>query len=64
MKKIAPDEPDKYHVMLVCGKVRVTPVKGTTVPRSDLSGNLILTRLLKVVINAMDHKPSHKKSCS
>ena len=42
---------------LVCGKARVTPLKGTTVPRSELSGYLILTRLLKVVVNSMDQKP-------
>ena len=36
----------------------MTPVKGTTAPRSELSGFLILTRLLKVVVSAMDQKPS------
>ena len=58
MKNYAPEDPERYHVRLVCGKSRVTPVKGTTVPRSELSGYLILTRLLTVVINAMDEKPS------
>ena len=48
---------EKFHVRLVCGKARVTPAKGTTAPRSELSGFLILTRLLKVVWNAMDFKP-------
>ena len=52
------DEPDRFHVKLVCGKARVTPLRGTTVPRSELSGFLILTRLLKVVVNSMDVKPS------
>ena len=55
----ASDGEDQEHfVRLVCGKARVTPVKGTTVPRSELSGLLILSRLLKVVCNAMDTKPS------
>ena len=36
----------------------MTAAKGTTVPRSELSGYLILTRLLKVVVAAMDDKPS------
>ena len=44
-------------VRLVCGKARVTSVRGTTAPRSEMSGFLILTRLLKVVVNAMDVKP-------
>ena len=51
------DEPDRFHVRLVCAKLRVTPVKGTTVPRSELSGYLILTGLLKVEVSAMDEKP-------
>ena len=57
MKKNSLDDDDRYHVRLVCGKARVTPVKGTTVPRSELSGFLILSRLLKVAVNAMDEKP-------
>ena len=51
-------EPDRFYVRLVCGKARVTPLKGTTAPRSEISGFLILTRLLKVVLNSMDVKPS------
>ena len=57
MLKSTPEEPDRFFVRLVCGKARVTPVRGTTVPRSELSGYLILTRLLKVVIASMDDKP-------
>ena len=57
LQKSEPTEPDQFFVRLVCGKARVTPVKGTTVPRSELSGFLILTRLLKVVVAAMDDKP-------
>ena len=47
-----------YFIRLVCGKARVTSVKGTTVLRSEFSGLHILSRLLKVVSNAMDVKPS------
>ena len=47
LEKVAPDEPDRFFVRLVCGKARVTPLKGTTPPRSELSGFLGLTRLLK-----------------
>ena len=43
------DGSDNYHVRLVCGM---------TAPRSEVSGFLIATRLLKVVINVMDVKPS------
>ena len=50
-------DPDRYFVKLVCGKARVTSAKGTTAPRSEVSGYLILTRLLKTVVNAMDVKP-------
>ena len=55
--KISESDPDEYYVKLVCAKARVTAAKGTTAPRSEGSGYLILTRLLKVVINAMDVKP-------
>ena len=50
-------DPERYYVKLVCGKARVTSAKGTTAPRSEVSGYLILTRLLKTVVNAMDVKP-------
>ena len=57
LKKDDPQKADQFFVRLVCGKARVTPVKGTTVPRSELSGYLILTRLLKVVVSSMQVKP-------
>ena len=57
LKKCARD-PDEFVVRIICGKARVTPVRGTTAPRSEISGFLILTRLLKVVIDAMEFKPS------
>ena len=34
LKNNAPEDPERFHVRLVCGKARVTPVKGTTVPRN------------------------------
>ena len=57
LKKKTASEPDRFHVRVVCVKARVTPARGTTVPRSELSSYSILTRLLKVVINAMGEKP-------
>ena len=51
-----------YFVRLVYGKARVTPVKGTTVPRSEIWGLFILLRPLKVVSNTMYVKPSTKKN--
>ena len=56
--KISESDPDEHYVKLICAKARVTAAKGTTAPRSEASGYLILTRLLKVVINAMDVKPA------
>ena len=58
LAKVAPEDPDRFFVRLICGKARVTPAKGTTPPRSELSGFLTLTRMLKVVVSAMDEKPS------
>ena len=37
LKNTAAIDPERFHVRLVCAKARVTPVKGTTVPRSELS---------------------------
>ena len=48
--------PDRYFVKLVCGKARVTSARGTTAPRSEVCGYLVLTRLLKTVVNAMEAK--------
>merc|ERR1712082_19421 len=51
------DAPE-YQVRLLTGKARVTPLKGSTAPRSELSGLLILSRLLKTVVEALWEKPS------
>ena len=56
--KTMDSDPDQFDVRLVCAKARVAPVKGITAPRSEISGFLILTRLLKVLVNAMEVKPS------
>ena len=48
----------EYQVRLLTGKARVTPLKGSTAPRSELSGLLILSRLLKVVVEALWEKPT------
>ena len=48
----------KHHVRLLTGKARVTPLKGSTAPRSELSGLLILSRLHKVVVEALWEKPT------
>ena len=53
-----PNGPTRYVVRMVCAKARVTSVRGTTAPRSEMCGFLILTRLLLVVVSAMDTKPS------
>ena len=37
----------------------MTSAKGTTAPRSEVSGFLTLTSLLKVFVSAMDHKPTN-----
>ncbi len=47
-----------YQVRLLTGKARVMPLKGSTAPRSELSGLLILSRLLKVVVDALWEKPT------
>merc|ERR1712082_363208 len=51
------DAPE-YQVRLLTGKARVTPLKGSTSLRSELSGLLILSRLLKTVVEALWEKAS------
>lgn len=46
------EETQTWHVALLCAKARVTPT-GLTIPRSELSGLIILIRLLNKVIKAM-----------
>ena len=49
----------KFSVALLAAKARVTSVRGCTVPRSELSGALITSRLLPTVVTAMWEKPTH-----
>ena len=49
---------DEYAAQLIASKVRVTSVRGSTTPRSELSGLLICTRLLINIVKAMSDKPS------
>ena len=48
----------KYSVSLLAAKARVTSVRGSTAPRSELSGLLITSRLLLTVVPSMSMKPS------
>ena len=44
-----------YQSSLACGKARVTPLQGYTVPRSELSGATLLSRMIVRVVNALQH---------
>ena len=46
-------ESGDISVNLVLGKSRVAPLKETTIPRMKLLGNLILSRLMNTVYNAL-----------
>ena len=58
IQKMMENDPDKFLLRLVGSKVLVTILRGDTAPKSEISGFLILTRLLKIAINTMDVKPS------
>ena len=51
------EEPPSYSVRLLAGKARVTSVRGSTAPGLELNGLLILSHLLKMVLQAMWEKP-------
>ena len=42
--KVQQEDSLTYQSKLVCGKARVTPVQGTTSPRSELQALLVLLR--------------------
>ena len=44
-----------YHSSLACGKARVTPLQGYTVPRSELSGATLVSRMVSRVVEALKH---------
>ena len=46
-------ESGDISVNLVSGKSRVAPLKETTIPRMELLGNLILSRLMNTVHNTL-----------
>ena len=52
----SPGQPDTYYTILLCSKARVTP-KLCTTPRAELSGLVLLARLLRKVIPNMDTRP-------
>ena len=43
----------RYFAQLLCSKCRVTPLDGFTIPRSELSGAVLLSRLMFTVIRAL-----------
>ena len=49
-----------YEASLLCGKARVTPLTGYTVPRSELSGVVLETRLALTSVKALQTEPSMK----
>ena len=49
-----------YSSTLMCAKSRVTPLRGFTIPRSELSGGVLVSRLVLAVVHAlskMEEKP-------
>ena len=49
-----------YSSTLICAKSRVTPLRGFTIPRSELSGGVLVSRLVLAVVHAlskMEEKP-------
>ena len=47
-----------YHVQLMAAKARLSPSAGTSVPKVEVSGLLGLSRLMRVVVKAVDETPS------
>ena len=51
-----------YSSSLLCSKAKVTPLRGLTVPRSELSSGVLMSRLMLTValaLSKLQHKPTH-----
>ena len=51
-----------YFSSLLCSKAKVTPLRGLTVPRSELSGGVLMSRLMLTValaLSKLQDQPSH-----
>ena len=52
---LGPDDGGHFQSSLACGKGRVTPLQGYTIPRSELSGATLLSRMMVRVVHALQH---------
>lgn len=50
------DQQGQWHARLLCSKSRVSPLKGATIPRLELSGALLLAQLAEKVAHSWDIK--------
>ena len=51
------DDNDHWHTALIASKARVTPKSGISTPRSEMSGLVVLCRLMDALLPALDVKP-------
>ena len=57
------DYPWDYDSNLLIAKSRVTPLCGLSIPRSALSGSVLITRLLKSCVKALQSDETMKPTC-
>ena len=50
-------EPGVWHTCLIASKARVCPKAGQTTPRAELSGLVLLTRLVNNIVKSLDVSP-------
>ena len=55
------DCPRHYSSSLLCSKAKVTPLRGLTVPRSELSGGVLMSRLMLTVATALSRLQEQPK---